>query len=55
MGQIWKTALASFALCGFAAVVSAAAIAASQDHPARADGRAMMIESSYRLATALKR
>jgi hypothetical protein len=55
MRQIWMTALASFTLCGFAAVVSATAIAAAAEHPAGADGRAMMVDAQYQLALALKR
>ena len=55
MGRIWKTVLASFALCGFAAMVSAAAITVSADPDTRADGRVMMVDAQYQLATALKR
>jgi hypothetical protein len=55
MRQLWKTALASFSLVGFAAVVSAAAIAASAEHPNRPHGREMMIDAQYRLAHVLKR
>ncbi len=61
MRQIWMTALASFALIGFAAVVSAAAIAVSAaERPddrdgVRANGRAEMVNASYQLALALRR
>lgn len=55
MLQIWMTALASFALIGFAAVVSAAAIAEASDAEARQQGREMMIEAQYQLATAMRR
>ncbi|WP_340315683.1 hypothetical protein [Rhizorhabdus argentea] len=48
------TALASFLLIGFAAVVSASAIA-SAEPDARLDGRRMMIEAQYRLAIGLRR
>jgi len=59
MRQIWSTALASFLLIGFAAVVSAAAIAAAGDADRHAEqramGRAMMIEAQYRLALDVRR
>ena len=55
MRQIWMTALASFSLVSFAAIVSAAAIAAAAGHPARSEGREMMIEAQYQLAKILKR
>lgn len=56
MRQIWTTLLASFCLLGFAAMVSAAAIAVATERPdARSEGRAMMIEAQYRLAQAIKR
>lgn len=55
MRQIWMTALASFSLVGFAAVVSAAAIAAAEDVDARSQGRSMMIEAQYELARTIKR
>lgn len=56
MRQIWMTALASFALIGFAAAVSAAAIAVAAEHPdARLEGRAMMVDAQYQLAQRLRR
>lgn len=55
MGQLWMTAVASIALVGFAAMVSAAAISAAAQPDRRADGREMMVEAEYRLAMALKR
>lgn len=55
MTRIWTTALASFLLIGFAAVVSAAAIAVAQEPDARIDGKAMMVESEYRLALQMRR
>lgn len=55
MRHIWMTALASLSLIGFAAVVSAAAIAVSTEHPRRPDGREMMVEAQYQLAQILKR
>ena len=55
MTKIWTTALASFALIGFAAMVSAAAIASEAEPDSRAAGRAMMVEAQYRLAMQLKR
>jgi hypothetical protein len=56
MRQIWTTALASFALIGFAAVVSAAAIAVAAERPdARLEGRAMMVDAQYDLARTLRR
>jgi hypothetical protein len=48
------TALASFLLIGFAAVVSAAAIA-SAESDSRPDGRRMMIDAQYNLAIGLRR
>ncbi len=55
MRQIWTTALASFSLVGFAAVVSAAAIAASAEHPdQRSEGREMMVEAQYRLGISMR-
>lgn len=55
MTRIWTTALASFSLIGFAAVVSAAAIAAESGIDARPEGKAMMIEAQYRLAQQMRR
>ncbi|WP_176488985.1 hypothetical protein [Rhizorhabdus dicambivorans] len=55
MTRIWTTALASFVLIGFAAVVSATAIATSADIDARPAGRAMMVEAQYQLAMRMKR
>ena len=55
MRQIWTIALASFALVGFAAVVSATAIAVAAEQDARPDGQAMMVDSAYRLAQTLRR
>jgi hypothetical protein len=50
------TALASFSLVGFAAVVSATAIAVAAEGPdARLEGRAMMVEAQYRLAHYMRR
>lgn len=55
MRQIWMTALASFFLTGFAAVVSATAIAASAERPdTRHEGRAMMVDAQYQLGIALR-
>lgn len=55
MRQIWTTALASFLLVGFAAVVSGAAIAVSGEHPdARAEGRMKMTEAQYRLGISMR-
>lgn len=55
MRQLWMTALASFSLIGFAAVVSAAAIAGAAEHSdARSEGRAMMIDAQYRLGMAMR-
>ena len=54
MRQIWMTALASFLLIGFAAVVSAAALA-SAGPDARPEGRRMMIDAQYRLAMCMRR
>jgi len=49
------TALASFALIGFAAVVSAAAIEAATDRAdARLEGRQIMIDAQYRLGMSLR-
>lgn len=55
MRQIWTTALASFALVGFAAVVSATAIAVAAEPDARHQGREMMVEAEYQLARTLRR
>ena len=56
MRQLWTTARASFSLVGFAAVVSAAAIAVAAERPdMRLEGRAKMVDAQYRLAHALKR
>ena len=56
MRQIWMTALASFLLIGFAAVVSATAIAVAAERPdARPAGRIMMVEAQYQLALIIKR
>jgi len=55
MRQIWMTALASFLLVGFAAVVSATAIAAAAEKDARPQGRAMMVDSQYQLARMIGR
>ena len=55
MRQIWMTALASFSLIGFAAVVSAAAIAAAAENDIRPQGRAMMVDSQYQLAQIIRR
>lgn len=49
------TALASFSLIGFAAVVSATAIAVAAEQDARPAGKAMMIEAEYRLAQQMRR
>ena len=55
MRQIWMTACASFSLVGFAAVVSAAAIAASAEHrDMRQQGRAMMVEAQYLLGISMR-
>lgn len=55
MRQIWMTALASFSLVGFAAVVSATAIAVSAEGPdMRPEGRAMMVEAQYRLGISMR-
>lgn len=55
MGHLWKTALASFSLVGFAAVVSATAIAVAAKADKRLEGREMMVEAQYRLAHDLRR
>ncbi len=55
MTRIWTTALASFLLIGFAAVVSAAAIAVAAEPDARLDGKTMMVEAEYRLAQQMRR
>lgn len=56
MKQLWMTAFVSFALVGFAAVVSATAIAVAAESPdARQEGRAMMVDAQHRLALAIKR
>lgn len=55
MQEIWKIALASFCLVGFAAVVSAAAIAVAGEPDIRAEGRQKMIEAQYRLAHEMRR
>lgn len=47
MRQIWMTALASLSLVGFAAMVSAAAIAVAAESGTRPDGREMMVEAQY--------
>jgi hypothetical protein len=49
------TIVASLALVGFAAIVSAAALSAAAQPDRRADGREMMVEAQYQLAMALKR
>jgi hypothetical protein len=55
MRQIWTTALASFSLVGFAAVVSATAIAVSAERPdMRPEGRAMMVDAQYHLGVSLR-
>ena len=51
MPQIWMTAIASFALIDFAA----AEIAEASDADVRQQGRAMMVEAQYKLATAMRR
>lgn len=55
MRQIWMTALASFSLVGFAAVVSAAAIAAADEPDARLQGRTMMVDAQFELARTIRR
>ena len=55
MRQIWMSALASFWLLGFAAVVSASAIALSDTPDIRADGRTMMVDAQYNLARIMHR
>lgn len=55
MRHIWMTALASFFLIGFAAVVSAAAIAVAAEPDARPEGRTMMVEAQYNLAMTIGR
>lgn len=55
MRQIWTTALASFLLVGFAAVVSATAIAVTAEPDIRAQGWDMMVEAQYRLAHDIRR
>jgi len=55
MRQIWTAALASLLLVGFAAVVSATAIAVAAEADARPAGRIKMIDAQYRLAIALRR
>jgi hypothetical protein len=54
MRQIWTTALASFLLIGFAAVVSASAIAVTGETDIRARGREMMVDAQYRLGHDLR-
>lgn len=55
MRQLWMTALASFSLIGFAAVVSATAIAIAAERPdARSEGMAMMVDAQYRLGIAMR-
>jgi hypothetical protein len=55
MRQIWTTALASFSLAGFAAVVSATAIAVSAEHPdTRTEGRTKMVEAQYGLGISMR-
>lgn len=55
MRQIWMTALASLLLIGFAAMVSATAIAMTAQADARLQGRAMMIDAQHQLATTMRR
>jgi hypothetical protein len=55
MREIWKIALASFCLVGFAAVVSAAAIAVAGEPDIRAEGRQMMVDAQYNLAHDMRR
>ncbi|ABQ71093.1 hypothetical protein Swit_4756 [Rhizorhabdus wittichii RW1] len=55
MRQFWTMAVATFILLGFAAVVSASAIASSAHPDLRKQGRAMMVDAQYRLALALRR
>lgn len=55
MNGIWKTALASFLLIGFTAVVSAAAIAVGHQENVRVAGEEMMVDASYALACSLGR
>jgi len=56
MRQIWKTALASLCLIGFAGVVTGAALDASPSTvDARALGCEMMADAQYRLALDLRR
>ena len=55
MTRIWKTALASFLLIGFAAVVSATAIVTEPMPDARQDGARLMVEAQYRLALQMRR
>lgn len=55
MPQICTTTLASFLLIGFAAMVSATAIAIADEPNARPEGREMMIEAQYQLAKTMRR
>lgn len=55
MRHIWTTALASFSLIGFAAVVSATAIAVAAEPDLRPEGHRMMVEAQYQLAKAIRR
>ena len=55
MGKFWMTVLASLALVGFTAMVSAAAISEAAQPDAHADGRQMMIDAQYQLAKTLER
>jgi len=50
------TVVASLALTGFAAMVSAMALAVAAEQPdARAEGRAAMVQAQFQLAHDLKR
>ena len=56
MRQIWKTALASLYLIGFAGVVTGAALSASSPTvDARTLGCEMMVDAQYQLALDLRR